>query len=225
MWSACNQKLYDRKISNNSRRTLLVTWAISKIATVLPTSGNKRKHSTSLPVYKTVFSSKNISNERVKKNISCRAVILSHVNPHLRWNQIHLQIRKKQTNHWTRYRACNSIRITHHDRNLVAAWAHGQQIVGVHGTVFKNQRTRYRDGSQHCVSISETRDKHPGWPLVLPSVSCAGTASRGPRPLFVASANERWMFSHRKFTSNSALPPSSFFFTESNYDKMMVDLY
>lgn len=139
-------------------------------------------------------------------------VILSHVNRHLRCSTVKpnpfADSQKNKRIHWTRYRACNSIRITHHDRNLVAA--HGQQIVGIHGTLFKNQRTRYRDGSQHCVSISETRDKHPGWPLVLPSVSCTGTASRGPRPFFVASANERWMFSHRKFTSNSASPPSPF---------------
>lgn len=111
-------------------------------------------------------------------------VILSHtLNPHLRCETKSICRFAKSKRTTIEHDIARAIRSESPIMIAISASRHGQQIVGVHGTVFKNQRTRYRDGSQHCVSISETRDNHPGWPLVLPSVSCAGTASRGPRPL------------------------------------------
>lgn len=188
LWPACNQKLYDRKILNNSRRTFISYMAHQQNCySVVPCRHRETKENILhlqgyIKQFPRIYSNERKLQKIIRRAVTTSHVILSHVNPHLRLSHgetksiCRFAKEKKETNEESiEHDIARAIRSE--SPIMIAIWSRrGQQIVGVHGTVFKNQRTRYRDGSQHCVSISETRDKHPGWPLVLPSASCTGTA-------------------------------------------------
>lgn len=89
LWPACNQKLYDRKILNNSRRTFISYMAHQQNCYSVACRHRETKENILhlqgyIKQFRRIYSNERKLQKIIRRAVTTSHVILSHVNPHLR---------------------------------------------------------------------------------------------------------------------------------------------